>query len=121
MRLIGNIIWFIFGGFLIALGWLLAGLLFCVTVIGIPLGLQCFKAAKLTTSPFGKSVDTNYEKHPIINLIWAVLFGWEMALGYLFSAIACFVTIIGIPFAFQALKLVKLAFLPFGAKIVKSK
>jgi len=121
LRFIGNLIWFIFGGFILSLSWLLCGLLLSITIIGIPFGAQCFKAAKITASPFGKDIDTNFNSHPIINLLWAVLFGWEMALGYLISAIACFVTIIGIPFAFQSLKFIKLALFPFGAKIIKKK
>lgn len=117
MRFLGNLIWFIFGGLLISLGWLISGLLLCITVIGIPFGMQCFKAAKLTAFPFGKRVDTNFSKHPIANLLWVIFFGWEMALGYLFSAIACCITIIGIPFGLQGLKMVSLALFPFGTKI----
>jgi uncharacterized membrane protein YccF (DUF307 family) len=121
MSFIGNLIWLILGGLLLSAAWLLLGVLLCVTIVGIPFGLQCFKFAKLNLAPFGKDVRIQFFEHPIANTLWVIFFGWEMALGYLFSAIACFVTIIGIPFAFQALKLVKLAFLPFGAKIVKSK
>ncbi len=117
MRLLGNILWFICGGIWISLGWLLAGLLFTITVIGIPFGLQCFKAAKLTCSPFGKTVDTNFGKHPIINFIWVILAGWEMALGYLASGIILCITIVGIPFGLQAFKMLSLALFPFGAKI----
>ena len=121
MRFLGNIFWFIFGGIWLGLSWLLLGLLLCVTVIGIPFGLQCFKAAKLTFAPFGKQVRVEFNEHPIANLIWAVLIGWEIALGYLFSGLICCVTVIGIPFGLQAFKMMKLAFLPFGADIVKIK
>ena len=119
MRTLGNIIWFILGGLWLGLAWSILGIILCITVIGIPLGVQCFKAAKLTFFPFGKSVKTNFDKHPIINVIWAVFIGWEMALGYLFSALICCVTIIGIPIGLQAFKLMKLAFLPFGASVDK--
>ncbi len=119
MRLVGNIIWIIFGGLFLALGWLLLGLILCITIIGIPFGLQCFKAAKLTLAPFGKQVNTHFDKHPIANVLWAILIGWEMALGYLFSGVICCITIIGIPLGLQAFKLMKLAFLPFGAAVDK--
>ena len=120
MKLIANIIWFIFGGLWLGLGWLLLGLLLCITIIGIPLGTQCFKAAKLTVAPFGEKVTCNFDKHPIANILWAVLVGWEMALAYLCSGILCCVTIIGIPLGLQSFKLMKLAFLPFGATVTKS-
>ncbi|MBR6782639.1 MAG: YccF domain-containing protein [Clostridia bacterium] len=119
MKLIANIIWFIFGGLWLGLGWLLLGLLLCITIIGIPLGIQCFKAAKLTFAPFGKKVTCSFDKHPIANIIWAVLVGWEMAIGYLIAGILCCITIIGIPLGLQSFKLMKLAFLPFGATINK--
>ena len=119
MRVIVNIIWFIFGGLWLGLLWGLLGVILCITVIGIPLGLQCFKAARLTFAPFGKVVRSSFDKHPIANVLWAVFVGWEMALGYLFGGIICCITIVGIPIGLQAFKLMKLAFLPFGASIEK--
>ena len=121
MKLIANIIWFILGGLWLGLGWLLLGLLLCITIIGIPFGLQCFKAAKLTFAPFGKRVTVQFDKHPVANLLWAILAGWEMALGYLVSGILCCITIIGIPMGLQSFKLMKLAFLPFGATVKSGK
>ncbi|MCF7931054.1 MAG: YccF domain-containing protein [Acholeplasmataceae bacterium] len=117
MKTLGNIIWFIFGGAIAALLWLILGVLLSITIIGIPFGTQCFKFAKLVLFPFGKDVKTNFDKHPIINIIWVILFGWEMALGYLMIAAAFAVTIIGIPFAIQWVKLSILALIPFGSKI----
>ncbi len=117
MRLIANILWFIFGGFFLGLAWCFLGLLLCITIIGIPFGKQCFKAAKLTFFPFGKKVDWNVAKHPIANVLWVILFGWEMALGYFFFGIANCITIIGIPNGIQAFKMMKLALFPFGAKV----
>lgn len=117
MRLIGNIIWFLLGGLWLGLGWGLLGCLLCITVVGIPLGLQCFKAAKLTFAPFGKIVNVHFDKHPIANLLWAIFCGWELALGYLVSGTLCCITIVGIPLGLQAFKLMKLAFLPFGATV----
>ena len=121
MKLIANIIWFILGGLWLGLGWLLLGLLLCITIIGIPFGLQCFKAAKLTFAPFGKRVTVQFDKHPVANLLWAILAGWEMALCYLVSGILCCITIIGIPMGLQSFKLMKLAFLPFGATVKSGK
>ncbi len=117
MKFLGNIIWFIFGGFLAALLWYLVGLILYVTIIGIPLGKQAFKFAELVMFPFGKDIDLNIAKHPIINIIWAILFGWEMAMGYLIIAAVYCITIIGIPFGIQWFKLAILALVPFGAKV----
>ena len=119
LRLIANIIWFIFGGLVLSLGWALAGLLLCITVIGIPLGLQCFKAAKLSLFPFGKKVRLHLGKHLIANIIWAVIIGWELALVYLFCGIANCITVIGIPTGLQCFKFMKLALFPFGADITR--
>ena len=121
MRTLGNILWFVLGGIWLGLSWFLLGVLLCITVIGIPFGVQCFKAAKLTVAPFGKQVRIQFEEHPIANLLWAVLLGWELALGYLIGGVICCITVIGIPFGLQAFKMMKLAFLPFGADIIKIK
>lgn len=117
MRLIGNVIWFVFGGLLAAFLWVILGLLLMITIIGIPFALQCFKMGKLVLWPFGKVVNTRFEKHPIANILWAALFGWEMALFYLGLALVFAITIVGIPFALQWVKLASLSILPFGATI----
>ncbi len=119
MRLIGNILWFIFGGLILAILWLVLGILLCITIVGIPFGLQCFKVVKLVIAPFGKRINTQYNKHPIANLLWAIFFGWEMALGFLIAGFLNCITIIGIPAGLQSFKLMKLAFLPFGATVEK--
>ena len=121
MKTIANIIWVILGGLWWGLLWGILGVLLCITILGIPLGLQCFKAAKITFAPFGKKVDLQYEKHPLANIIWAILCGWELAIGYLVSGILCCITIIGIPVGLQSFKLMKLAFFPFGATIKAGK
>ena len=121
MKLIANIIWFIFGGLWLGLSWAILGALLCITIIGIPFGTQCFKAAKLTFAPFGKRVNVQFDKHPVANIIWAILLGWELALGYLVSGLLCCITIIGIPMGLQSFKLMKLAFLPFGATVASGK
>ena len=68
MKTIGNVLWFIFTGFFSAIGYFFLGLIWCVTIIGIPFGLQCFKFAKLTLWPFGKEVESHFDKHPLANI-----------------------------------------------------
>ncbi|MGM0370013.1 MAG: YccF domain-containing protein [Bacillota bacterium] len=122
MRLLGNIIWFIFGGLIEGLLWLFFGLLCSITIIGIPIGKQCFKIAGMQFAPFGKQVvDKNNSSLGLIaNIVWVVLFGWELALANLISALIFAVTIIGLPFAKQSLKLAHVSLMPFGKEIVKN-
>ncbi len=118
MRLLGNILWLILGGLALAIGWAIIGLILCVTIIGIPLGVQAFKMAELTLTPFGKTVV--YEGGVgslLINIVWLVLAGVWMAIGYLFAGLFNCMTIIGIPFGIQSFKMAKLALWPFGTKI----
>ena len=119
--MIANIIWFILGGIWLGLSWTILGLLLCITIIGIPFGKQCFKAATLTFAPFGKDVALRFEKHPIVNILWALIFGWEMALAYISAGIANCITIVGIPFGLQAFKFAKLALFPFGADVLHTR
>ena len=121
MRILSNIIWIIFGGLWLALLWGFIGILLCITIVGIPFGLQCFKMAKLSFAPYGKKVVLNLKAHPIANTLWAIIGGWEMALVYLFIGILNCITIIGISRGIQCFKFMKLAFFPFGAKITKIK
>lgn len=114
---LANIIWLILGGLILGLLWTILGLLLCITIIGIPFGLQCFKFATLCMAPFGKNVTIYFGKHPLINLIWFFLFGWEMFIVYLCTAIAQCITIIGIPNGLQSLKMASLALFPFGAEV----
>lgn len=117
MKTIGNILWFLFTGLGSALGWLFTGVLWCITIIGIPFGKQAFKLASLSLWPFGKKVNGNFGKHPIANIIWFLFGGFGLALGYLFVGIFWCITIIGIPFGKQCFKLAGLAIAPFGATI----
>ncbi len=119
MKTIGNIIWFIFGGFVTGLLWAAIGALLCISIIGIPFGIQCFKVARLSFAPFGKYPELNPNKHFIANIIWGLLCGWELAIFYLVAGILCCITIIGIPNGIVSFKMMKLAFMPFGAKIIK--
>ncbi|MGF1566574.1 MAG: YccF domain-containing protein [Nodosilinea sp.] len=123
MSLLGNIIWLVFGGFLAGLGYILGGLLLCLTIIGIPLGLQAIKLGGATMTPFGRKIvedqNPNTVLKTIFNIIWIVLFGWEIALAHLFHAALLAITIIGLPFAKQHIKLITLALFPFGRDFQK--
>ncbi len=117
MKFIANILWFILTGLASGIGFFLAGLLWCITIIGIPFGKQCFKMAKLAIWPFGKTINSNFGKHPIANIIWLLLFGWEMCIAFLVTGLLWCITIIGIPFGKQCFKLAQLSLFPFGARI----
>jgi len=119
MHLLGNIIWLVFGGLISALFWSLAGVLCMITVVAIPLGLQCFKIAGLTLTPFAKKVELGHlgAVNLLANIIWILLLGWELCLLHITIGILMSITIIGIPFGKQHFKLAGLALLPFGAKI----
>ena len=118
MSLLGNIIWLIFGGFISGLGYILGGIALCITIIGIPFGFQSMKLGIAVFAPFGKDIveleGVNSPLAIIFNILWLVLFGWPIALAHLASAAILAITIIGIPFAFQHLKLIPLSLLPFG-------
>lgn len=118
MRTIANIIWIIFGGFFLWLAWTILGLLLCITIIGIPFGRQCFKAASITLAPFGKEVDLSFLSHPIANTIWVIFFGWGIFVGYIISGAVLCITIIGIPWGLQVFKFAKLGLMPFGARVI---
>ena len=119
MSAIGNILWFLFGGLIGGLSWVLAGLSFCVTIVGIPVGMQCFKMAQLAFFPFGKEVVYGGGGFSfLVNLIWILFFGWEMAIGYAVLGLVWCVTILGIPVGKQCFKMAKLALMPFGAEVV---
>ena len=117
MKTLGNILWFLFFGLWSAILWLVLGVLWCITIIGIPFGLQCFKLVKLVIWPFGKTVMTNFGKHPIANIIWLLFGGLSLALSYCIGGVICYITIIGIPFGKQCFKLATLALTPFGANV----
>ncbi len=118
MSLIGNIVWFIFGGLFAAIGYIIGGLGLCLTIIGIPFGIQSIKLGIATLAPFGKEIvfDENSGEplHIIFNIIWLILFGWEIALMHLTFAAILAITIIGLPFALQHIKMIPLSLLPFG-------
>ena len=118
MGCLGNLLWFIFGGFLSGISWCLAGLLWCITIIGIPWGKQCFKFASLCFFPFGKEVDYGGGVGSLLlNIIWLLISGIPLAIeSAVMGCIMC-VTIIGIPFGLQHFKIAKLALMPFGSRV----
>lgn len=129
LRFIGNVLWFILGGFLMGLAWWLAALLCFVTIIGIPWGRACFNIGVFTFLPFGREAMSRREFYgrddigtgafgTLGNLVWLVFAGWWLALGHLGHALLCAITIIGIPFALQHLKLAGVALWPVGKTIV---
>ena len=119
VSLIGNILWFILGGIFTGIGWYIVGFLWCLTVIGIPIGLQCFKMGRLSFFPFGSDVLYGGGAGSLLlNVLWLIFGGLELALTHLLFGLIWCVTIIGIPFGFQHFNLARLALLPFGAKII---
>ena len=120
MSLIGNIIWLVFGGFIAGLGYIVGGMVLCLTIVGIPFGLQSFKFGFAVMAPFGHEVQLEESSggvlETIFNILWLVLFGWEIATTHLISGLLFAITIIGIPFARQHFKLIPLALFPFGRK-----
>lgn len=129
MGTIGNFLWFILGGVVLGLSWWVVGLLAFISIIGIPWGKACFVIGQFTFFPFGKEAVSREELSGkedvgtgglgvIGNIIWFLLAGVWLAIGHVASAILCFVTIIGIPFGIQHLKLAGIALAPIGKTIV---
>jgi uncharacterized membrane protein YccF (DUF307 family) len=121
VKTIGNVLWFLLAGIWLAIGYAVSGLVLCITIIGIPFGVQAFKLAGFSLWPFGRSVvrrpaggclETGF------NLVWLVIFGWGMFLAHLVAGALLCITIIGIPFGVQAFKLSVLALWPFGREVV---
>ncbi|MCI8484226.1 MAG: YccF domain-containing protein [Lachnospiraceae bacterium] len=118
MNCLGNILWLIFGGLLSGLSWVLAGCLWCITIVGIPVGVQCFKFASLSLCPFGKEVRYGGGAvSTLVNIIWLLISGIPMAVEFALLGCLLCITLIGIPFGLQMFKLAKLALMPFGAVI----
>lgn len=124
MRLLLNLLWIVFGGgIVIFLEYMLGGLLLCLTVVGIPFGIQCFKIGVLGLMPFGRDIVSSRQGVVggtlglILNVVWIIVAGIWICLTHLGLALGLAVTIIGIPFAFQHLKLAFLALAPFGQEV----
>ncbi|MBP0583099.1 YccF domain-containing protein [Labrys sp. LIt4] len=129
MRLIGNLIWFVFGGVVLGIAWFLLGLLAFITIVGIPWGRACLTISNFCFFPFGREAISRRELYQrddigtgglglIGNVIWFVFAGLWLAIGHVCSALFCFITIIGIPFGIQHLKLAGIAIAPIGQTIV---
>lgn len=118
MGCLGNLLWFIFGGAMSGLCWLLAGCLWSITIVGIPIGRQCFKLASLSFFPFGKEVCYGGGAGSfLLNIIWLLVTGIPLALEHLLWGVILCITVVGIPFGLQQFKLAKLALMPFGSEI----
>jgi uncharacterized membrane protein YccF (DUF307 family) len=125
MSLLGNIIWLIFGGFVSGVGYIIGGLSLCLTIIGIPFGWQTIKLGVATMAPFGKEsrITSDYSNllNTILNVIWVIFFGWEIAISHLLHGLILAITIIGLPFAKQHFKLIPMALFPFGREFKNTK
>ncbi len=124
MTLVGNILWFVLGGFLVAGLYFLGGLMMCVTIIGIPFGIQMIKIAGLALCPFGRDVEIMKDSgclNTVFNILWLVLGWWEIAIVHLALAAVFAITIIGIPFAKAHWRIMKLSMLPFGTVTIPKK
>ena len=118
MGCLGNLLWFLFGGALSGLSWCLAGCLWCITIIGIPVGVQGFKLASLSFFPFGKQVRYGGGAASfLLNIVWLLFSGLFLALEHVLFGVLLCITVIGIPFGLQQFKLAKLALMPFGAEV----
>ncbi|MDP4497360.1 YccF domain-containing protein [Vibrio cholerae] len=129
LRTLGNIIWFLCGGILMGLAWWLVGVLAFISIIGIPWGRACFVIGNFSFWPFGyeaisrdeltDQTDIGTSGFGVLgNIIWFIFAGFWLAVGHILSAVACFITIIGIPFALQHLKLAVISLAPIGKTVV---
>ena len=123
MNFIGNIIWVIFGGLLLSLGYIIGGLVLCLTIVGIPFGIQIIKLGMFALWPFGGEVTQGQKPMGclalLLNILWILFGGIEVALGHLTMGVIFCCTIIGIPFGLQHFKLMVLALMPFGNEVVR--
>ena len=124
-----NILWVVLGGLVMALGWWLAGLVCAITIVGLPWARSCFVIGAFSLWPFGQEAISRRDltgRHDlgtgalglIGNVVWFLVAGWWLAIGHLTSALACFITIIGIPFGIQHIKLALIALAPVGMSVV---
>ncbi|MFT6304279.1 MAG: uncharacterized membrane protein YccF (DUF307 family) [Granulosicoccus sp.] len=129
MRTLGNIIWFLLGGFIMGLVWWLIGLVAFISIVGIPWGKACFTIGKFSFFPFGNQAINREEIKPegdigtgifgtVGNILWFLFAGIWLAIGHLFLALLCFITLIGIPFGIQHVKLAIIALMPIGQTVV---
>src|SRR2546421_12860673 len=120
MRFLLNVFWLVFGGLLLALGYAIAGLICFVLVVTIPFGIAAFRMANYTLWPFGREVVRRADAgvaSTLGNVLWFIFAGWWLALGHITTAIAQFITIIGIPLGLANIKLVPVSLFPLGHEI----
>lgn len=124
MSFIGNLFWFILGGFIMGILYILIGLIYCVTIIGIPFGYQLMKIGLFVFHPFGRNADFRVNQPDIIriifNIIWILFGGVQLAIMHCIFGLICFITIIGIPFGIQHFKIARMTILPFGTSGMKN-
>ena len=122
MKFLGNLIWLLFGGFFLALGYILAGVILCITIIGIPFGIQLIRIGSFVLWPFGRVVRSKERTvgclSTFMNVLWIFFFGLYIALGHVVIGAVFCLTIIGIPFGMQHFKLAAIALTPFGHEVV---
>jgi uncharacterized membrane protein YccF (DUF307 family) len=131
LRFLLNVLWFVLGGFVMGLGWWLAGVVAAITIVGLPWASACFRIASFSFWPFGREAinrrdltgrpDLAHGPLGLLgNVVWFLVAGWWLAIGHVSSALACFASIVGIPFGFQHLKLALIALSPIGMEVVPS-
>ena len=124
MKIIGNILWLVLGGLLVSLGYFLTGLLFCITIVGIPFGCQLWKFGVFALWPFGTEVVEGENSTGCLsicmNVLWILVGWWEIAATHLVFGLICCITIVGIPFGVQHFKIALLSLLPFGKTFRRS-
>lgn len=131
MRLILNILWFILGGWLSGTLWILSGVLLAITVVGLPWAMAAFRIASFSYWPFGRQVVSRAELSRrgdlgtgpvglLLNVLWFIFGGWYLAIHHIVLGIALCVTIIGIPFGLQHLKLAIISLAPVGKAVVET-
>jgi uncharacterized membrane protein YccF (DUF307 family) len=125
VQTLGNILWLIFVGIWLAIGFVVAGIIMFVLIITIPFGIQAFKLAGFALWPFGRHVEyTDRVASPlriIGNILWIIFGGLWLAVHCLIGGVILCITIIGIPFGIQAFKLIPIALMPFGAEVVSDR
>jgi len=121
VRTIGNILWFVLAGFWLFLGYVVAGVLACILIVTIPFGIASFRIAGFVVWPFGRTAVWRRDAgiwSVLGNVVWVILFGWELALAHVVTGLLLFVTIIGIPFGIASWKMIPLSLFPLGREVV---
>jgi len=123
VRVILNVIWLVLAGLWMAIAYVLVGIIACILIITIPFGIASFRIANYVLWPFGRTTVPREDAGVgslIGNIIWIILFGWELALGHLIAGVALCITIIGIPLGLASFKLIPISLFPLGVRIVDS-